>query len=131
MRTALILLALAALLSPGCATSRYDQLRARSKQVERELVNERSAALTAPAPERDARLSRLNGLWASLTAVDIALAATRHAVTASERPVLYDAIEEAYDTISWNAPLPPGTPMRDMPDNFRGGRFGDGAPISD
>lgn len=107
----------------GCATSRYDQLRSRSRQVERSLVAERDRTLSLPATEHRQRLDHLSSMRLSLTATDIGLAAVRRLVPEVDRPLAYDAIEEAYDTIEWNIPLLPGRGTRPLPDAFRGGVF--------
>ncbi|MBZ0171399.1 MAG: hypothetical protein K8E66_03375 [Phycisphaerales bacterium] len=121
----LIPLALVTLLITGCTTSRYGQLRGRSREVGRALNQEREAALGLPAgsPSARSRLDHLTSMRLSLSAVNMALSAVRHLVEPEIRPVAYDTIEEAYDTIEWNIPLGPGEPTRSLPAAFRGGRF--------
>ena len=129
-RPMLSLLALAALLIllPACTTSRYGQLRARSANVKEALEAERDEVLIkVAAPEGyrglDERLDHLSALRNSLTVVDLGLAATRRLLPEADRPLAYDTIEQAYDTIEWNIPLPPGQGTRPLPPAFTGGGF--------
>lgn len=128
-RPMLSLLALAALLIllPACTTSRYGQLRARSAEVESALKAERDEVLAATAPaaraESRQRLDHLTSLRYTLTAADLGLIAARRVLPEADRPLAYDAIEQAYDTIEWNIPLPPGQGTRPLPPAFTGGGF--------
>lgn len=112
----------------ACTATRYGELKARSKDVQHALVAERDATLAqAASPEgmhgADRKLNHLSSLRSSLTITDLGLAATRRLLPEADRPLAYDAIEQAYDTIEWNIPLLPGVGTRPMPDAFTGGSF--------
>ncbi len=119
------LLALAALLIllPACNTSRYGQLRARSADVKNALEAERDQVLSAAEPNARQRLDHLTSLRYTLTAADLGLAATRRVLPERDRPLAYDTLEQAYDTIEWNIPLLPGEGTRPMPVGFTGAGF--------
>jgi hypothetical protein len=118
----LVLLGL--LVLPGCTPSRYDELRAHSARVQTALESERDGALARPAgPETDRKIDHLSALRGTLTIADLGLAATRRLLPEADRPLAYDALEQAYDTIEWNIPLLPGQGTRAMPDAFSGGAF--------
>ena len=133
MRTSrlITLLALAALLIllPACNTSRYGQLRARSAEVKDALEAERDEVLatsnadSAARTESRQRLDHLTSLRYTLTAADLGLAATRRVLPERDRPLAYDTLEQAYDTIEWNIPLLPGEGTRPMPVGFTGAGF--------
>lgn len=111
----------AAMLLGGCAASRYDQLRARSREVGQLLATEQRAALseTAGAP-RQQRLDHLTGLHYTQSAADIALGSVRHVVPDEQHDLAYDVLDEVYDTIEWNIPLTPGEALRPLPAAFSG-----------
>ena len=126
----LAILALAALLIllPACNTSRYAQLRARSDEIKDSLVAERDLAIRMQArrglqADGDRKLNHVSSLRNTLTVVDIGLVATRRVLPEADRPLAYDAIEQAYDAIEWNIPLLPGQGTRPLPAAFTGGGF--------
>lgn len=120
----LLPLLIAALALTGCSTSRYAELRSQSNKVERALERERDDALRLP-PEANLgqKLDHLTSLRYTLTAADLGLAAARRLLPEADRPLAYDALEQAYDTIAWNIPLLPGQGTRPMPSAFSGGVF--------
>jgi hypothetical protein len=117
----LLLVVLLGLL-PACAVSRHDQLRSRARQVEKTLTAERDRALTLEPPRSRERLDHLSSMRIALTAVNLALAAVPRLVEPPDRPLAYDTIEQAYDTIEWNIPLP-ASQTRALPPAFLGNRF--------
>lgn len=118
---AFIALALCAAALPGCATSRYDQLRARSNHVGKRLSDEQQTVLAQP-PEalRQQRLDHLTTLHYTHSAADIALGSVRHVVPKEQHDLAYDVIDEVYDSIEWNIPLIPGDTLRPLPAAFSG-----------
>lgn len=129
MNRLLALLAVAAvLLAQGCSSTRHDRLKARSREINRTLIAQRDDALglADPAAAR-ARLDHLGTMQRSLTVVDLGLAIVPR-LDDQTRPLAYDTIEEALDTIEWNIPLGPGEPARPLPDAFLSGSFAPPAP---
>jgi hypothetical protein len=100
----------------GCA-SRYDQLRAKSDRVESALVAERDRQSASDATDRDARLSHLSKLRATLSAANVGLNTTRY-IPKEQREVAYDILDEVYGTIEWNIPLGPSDNKKPLPSNF-------------
>jgi hypothetical protein len=120
-RTLLALAATAFLaIGGGCQTSRLDQLRSKADKVDSSLKKERNRVLASSQADRDARLSRLSGLYTTKSMTDIALAAVPFVVEEPQRDMAYDVLEEAYDTIDWNIPLGPNDPQRPMPTQLQG-----------
>jgi len=113
------------LLLTACTTSRYGELRNRSNEVQSALVAERDEALNLPAqaPETSQKIDHLSALRYTLSATDLGLAAIRRLLPETDRPLAYDAIEQAYDTIEWNIPLLPGQGTKPMPATFTNGAF--------
>lgn len=105
----------------GCAMSREQQLRAKSRAVEAELNEERARVLKSASPDRAARLSHLTTLRGTLSAANLGLATIPVFVPEPQRPMAYDVLEEVYATISWNAPLGPNQPQKALPKGFAGG----------
>jgi hypothetical protein len=104
----------------GCQTSRLDQLRSKADKVDGSLKKERNRVLASSQADRDARLSRLSGLYTTKSMTDIALAAVPLVIEEPQRDMAYDVLEEAYDTIDWNIPLGPNDPQRPMPTKLQG-----------
>lgn len=124
MRIVLILLTAVTMLG-GCAMSREDRLRDRADKIEDKLIDERDRVVALPAadPDRAPRLSNLNSLKTSLSAVNIGLGSAKY-LPENRRDVAYDIIEEAYSTIEWNIPLKAGDAgRRPMPEGFVNGKL--------
>ena len=129
MRWTLMLVCVAVVL-PGCAVSRHQEVKAQSRRVEGRLKQEQAVALAdSPAsPElREERLEHLSGLRLSLSAANVALGTVPRVVPEPERALAYDILEEVYATIDWNIPLLPGEGVRAMPAGFNGGVLNLGA----
>jgi DNA repair ATPase RecN len=119
-----VLYVVVALVLGGCAISREGQLRNKGEQVESKLSAERDKVLTLSAddPARQARLNRLNELRTELTAANLGITAAK-LVPESNRDAAYDVVEQMYDTIEWNIPIPPGQKMRPLPKEYSGGNL--------
>lgn len=104
------------LLLTGCA-SRYDQLRAKADRVESSLVAERDRQSASDAADRDARLSHLSNLRATLSAANVGLGSTRF-IPKEQRDVAFDILDEVYGTIEWNIPLGPADTKKPLPSTF-------------
>ncbi|MBY0111753.1 MAG: hypothetical protein K2Y21_02940 [Phycisphaerales bacterium] len=104
------------LLLTGCA-SRYDQLRSKSARVESSLLSERTKVVATETADRQARLSHLSELRATLSAANVGLGATRF-IPKEQRDVAFDILDEVYGTIEWNIPLGPTDQKRPLPSTF-------------
>ncbi len=106
----------------GCAVTREQQLRAKSDRIADALTKERETVLKAAptSTQRPGRLSYLNTLRTTLSAVNIGLGSARY-LPEADRDMAYDVLDEAYATIEWNIPLGPDDQQKPMPAQFSGG----------
>ena len=119
-----LVLACAALLGAGCATSHVDQLHSRAERIETSLRREQAKVLEGryPAESRQQRLDHLTELRASLSAANVGLGAVRF-LPEQDREAGYDVLDEVYGTIEWNIPLSPSETPRSLPPQFTGGQL--------
>ncbi len=102
-----LLVTVAALAPTGCARSRADQLRDRSSQVERKLINERDRVLAGAADaDRESRMSHLQTLRLGLSVINVSIVTVPLMLTSDDqRSVGYSVLDEAIGTIDWNIPI--------------------------
>ena len=114
---------------PGCATSRYDQLRAESGRVEQKLRDEQARTLNLPENDmiRRQKLEHLTQLKYTLSAANVGLGTVRHGLPEDQRDLGYDVMEEVYSTIEWNIPLGANEPQKQLPPQFSNGFLNLGA----
>ncbi len=103
----MLLMSVATLALSGCARSRADQLRDRSSEVERKLINERDRVLVDAADaEREARMSHLQTLRMGLSVVNVSIVTVPLVLTSDDqRAIGYSVLDEALGTIDWNIPM--------------------------
>lgn len=118
----IVFLAAGALMLGGCAVTREGKLRAKSDSIADELTAERQKVIDSSSTERPARLSHLNTLRTTLSAVNIGLGSTRY-LPEADRDLAYDVLDEAYETIRWNIPLGPSDQLKQMPLQFQNGKL--------
>lgn len=127
MKPVAALLVLPALLLPACTLSRAEQLARKADKVESKLISERDRVIALAEdnhPEAAARSQHVQTLHFTLRAANIARISVPYAIPEDKRPLAYDVLEETYDTIDWNIPLMPGSPMyRSLPERFEDGRL--------
>jgi hypothetical protein len=117
------MLAVAALVSGGCAVTRQQQLERSAEALAGKLTAERDRVLAVYVmkdDERVPRLEHLSGLRYTLSAANVALAAVPRVVPEGDRDLAYDVIEEVHGVIGWNIPLGPKDPKRALPALFAG-----------
>jgi hypothetical protein len=108
----------------GCAMTREEQLRDRSQEVASRLTAERDKVLDAwnTDPASRARLDHLTTLRTELLAANVGMTAAKF-LPEERRDAAFDVIEQVYDTIEWNIPIPPGEKMKPLPPEFSDGRL--------
>lgn len=108
----------------GCAMTREGQLREKGAEVESRLSAQRDKVLAMPADDgtRRAELDRLTDLRSQLTAANLGITAAQF-VPEDKRNAAYDVVEQMYDTIEWNIPIPPGGQSRPLPKEYSGGKL--------
>jgi hypothetical protein len=93
----------------GCSSpNRIDELRDRSRGVERFLEDQLETANITPANLRPARFEQLTGLRRQLSVANVAIGAVPLlGLSDQEKNSAYDVLDEYLGNIRWNAALPP------------------------
>lgn len=112
-----VVFASALVLASGCSSpNRVDELRDRSRGVERFLEDQLESASMASKSDIPARYEQLTGLRRQLSVANVAIGAVPLlGLSDQEKNTAYDVLDEYLGNIRWNASLPPDATPKSLP----------------